>query len=96
MDCPPLPEPAWVDRDMWEKIVLNLLSNAFKFTFEGAIAVTLQLRGERIELVVADTGTGIPEHELPAPAEQPIETACHVCPLFKYEQPRRIFDAAAG
>ena len=35
VDCPPLPEPVFVDREMWEKIVLNLLSNAFKFTFEG-------------------------------------------------------------
>ena len=29
-------EPVFVDREMWEKIVLNLLSNAFKFTFDGA------------------------------------------------------------
>jgi signal transduction histidine kinase len=65
VDCRTLGEPAFVDRDMWEKIVLNLLSNAFKFTFEGSIAVTLDLRGERVELTVADTGTGIPEHELP-------------------------------
>ena len=46
VDCPPLPEPAYVDRDMWEKIVLNLLSNAFKFTLEGRIAVSLRADGD--------------------------------------------------
>ena len=47
VDCPPLPEPIYVDREMWEKIVLNLLSNAFKFTFEGEIRISLRL-GERM------------------------------------------------
>ncbi|MFZ6177300.1 ATP-binding protein [Nannocystis pusilla] len=65
VDCPPLSEPIHVDHDMWEKIVLNLLSNALKFTFEGTIAVALRLRGDLVELTVRDTGTGIPEHELP-------------------------------
>jgi signal transduction histidine kinase len=65
VDCPTLGEPVFVDRDMWEKIVLNLLSNAFKFTFEGSVAVTLGVRGEHVELVVADTGTGVPAQELP-------------------------------
>ncbi|EYF04289.1 ATP-binding protein [Chondromyces apiculatus] len=64
VDCPPLPEPAWVDREMWEKIVLNLLSNAFKFTFEGAIRVRLTGRGDHLELTVSDTGTGIPPEEI--------------------------------
>jgi PAS domain S-box-containing protein len=65
VDCPPLSGPVHVDAEMWEKIVLNLLSNAFKFTFEGAIAVRLRAQGNDIELQVSDTGVGIPPHELP-------------------------------
>jgi len=65
VDCPPLPQPVFVDREMWEKIVLNLLSNAFKFTFEGEIRVSLHAVNGHAELSVADTGVGIPESELP-------------------------------
>jgi signal transduction histidine kinase/CheY-like chemotaxis protein len=65
VECPPLPEPIHVDREMWEKIVLNLLSNAFKFTFDGEIAVSLQQKGDLVELEVRDSGTGIPKDELP-------------------------------
>ena len=63
--CPPLPEPVPIDRDMWEKIVLNLLRNAFKFTHEGGIEVGLRSVGDAVELVVSDTGVGIPPEELP-------------------------------
>lgn len=35
VETPPLSEPACVDRELWEKIVLNLLSNAFEHTFAG-------------------------------------------------------------
>ena len=70
VDCPPLPEPVYVDREMWEKIVLNLLSNAFKFTFEGEIEVSLQYKGERVVFAVRDTGVGVPEHELPSMFER--------------------------
>ncbi len=65
VDCPPLPVPVHVDREMWEKIVLNLLSNALKFTFEGEIVVRLRADGGRAVLTVSDTGTGIPPEELP-------------------------------
>ena len=64
VDCHVVDEPVYVDRDMWEKIVLNLLSNAFKFTFEGEIALRLAQRDRSIELSVRDTGVGIPETEL--------------------------------
>ncbi|ATB40375.1 chemotaxis protein CheY [Cystobacter fuscus] len=63
VECEPLPEPIWVDREMWEKVVLNLISNAFKFTFEGQIAVRLRWCGEHVELSVSDTGTGILSEE---------------------------------
>ncbi len=66
IDCPPLPEPAFVDRDMWEKIVLNLVSNAFKYTFQGEIEVALRATGGSAVLSVRDTGTGIPTAELPS------------------------------
>jgi signal transduction histidine kinase len=65
VDCPPLREPAFVDRQMWEKIVLNLLSNAFKFTLDGGIRVALRAVDGQAVLTVTDTGVGIAEEELP-------------------------------
>jgi signal transduction histidine kinase/CheY-like chemotaxis protein len=65
IDCPSLPREAYIDRDMWEKIVLNLLSNAFKFTFEGEIRVGLRADGQEALLTVSDTGTGVAKSEIP-------------------------------
>ncbi|MEO7497452.1 MAG: ATP-binding protein, partial [Massilia sp.] len=65
VDCAPLPSPVHVDREMWEKIVLNLLSNAFKFTLEGGIAVTLREQRGAVALTVSDTGVGVPAADVP-------------------------------
>ncbi len=65
VDCPSLQEPTYVDKEMWEKIVLNLLSNAFKYTLTGSITMRLRAENEQAILTVQDTGVGIPAAELP-------------------------------
>lgn len=64
VDCESFPEPVYVDPQMWEKIVLNLLSNAFKYTLQGEIAVQLRPHDGHALLEVRDTGAGIAKHEL--------------------------------
>jgi PAS domain S-box-containing protein len=65
VDCPPLHEPVYLDLGMWEKVVLNLLNNALKFTFEGTIRVAVHAEGGQAVVTVADTGVGISEREMP-------------------------------
>jgi signal transduction histidine kinase len=65
VETPPLPGPCWVDREAWQKVVFNLLSNALKHTFKGGIFLTLAPAAEGVELRVRDTGTGIPRELLP-------------------------------
>lgn len=63
IDCEPLPEAIYVDQSAWEKIVLNLLSNAFKHTFNGKIEIQLRWLGSSIALIIKDTGIGIPQDQ---------------------------------
>jgi signal transduction histidine kinase/CheY-like chemotaxis protein len=65
VDVHTLPELVWVDREMWEKVVSNLVSNALKFTWEGTVEVSLRALPKHAELVVRDTGVGIPADQLP-------------------------------
>ena len=58
-------QAVFIDRQMWEKIVFNLLSNAFKYTLKGSITVELKEAKGNFVLKVKDTGVGIPEDELP-------------------------------
>ena len=53
-----------IDAKIVRQIVLNLLSNALKFTGEGGISVTAALRGETIEVTVKDTGVGMSPDDL--------------------------------
>jgi PAS domain S-box-containing protein len=65
VDCPPLSEPVYVDREMWEKVVFNLLSNALKFTLAGTVSVRLGEEAGHAVLRVADTGVGVAAAEIP-------------------------------
>ncbi len=66
VDCPALPLPVYVDAEMWERVVLNLVSNAFKYTLHGGIRVSLRAADDgQAAFSVSDTGVGIPNDELP-------------------------------
>lgn len=56
--------PAWFDADKVEKILTNLLSNAYKYTDRGEIEVTLSTNGNNAVISVKDTGKGMTEQEL--------------------------------
>lgn len=58
--------PVWFDPDLIEKVLVNLLSNAFKFTPEGgAIDISLAEETDKVCIRVKDTGCGIKPENLP-------------------------------
>lgn len=65
IDCEEFPEEIYVDREMWEKIILNLLSNAFKFTFEGSVRLSCHWTGSVALIKIQDTGIGVSAEEVP-------------------------------
>ncbi|MGB8192693.1 MAG: ATP-binding protein, partial [Chitinophagaceae bacterium] len=57
-------DEVYVDVDMWEKIILNLVSNAFKYSKAGRIDIRVTQSGSEVSVAVSDTGAGIPEDQL--------------------------------
>ena len=56
----------WIDPDLLEKVFVNLLSNAFKFTPEGgSVRIELTEEEDRVFIQVIDTGSGIQPGNLP-------------------------------
>jgi PAS domain S-box-containing protein len=66
LEIPERPVIVQLDREMWEKVVMNLLSNAYKFTFFGTIRVAVRaLEDGGVEVGVSDSGIGIAQDEVP-------------------------------
>jgi signal transduction histidine kinase len=61
--CGEIKDEVYIDMDAWEMIVLNLVSNAFKYSKDGHIEVGVEQSGSEIHLTIKDTGVGIPEDQ---------------------------------
>lgn len=62
--CQEINEEVYIDVEMWEKIVLNLVSNAFKYSKQGRIDIEVKKSEGQVHFSVSDTGVGIPEDQL--------------------------------
>jgi signal transduction histidine kinase/ligand-binding sensor domain-containing protein/DNA-binding response OmpR family regulator len=57
--------PVWIDRNNFDKVLMNLLSNAFRFTPDGgAIDLSLTASSRYAEIRISDNGPGIPEEQI--------------------------------
>lgn len=57
--------PVWIDRDNFDKVLMNVLSNAFKFTPAGGrIRITLSHSPHHVRIAIKDSGKGIQEEKL--------------------------------
>ena len=71
--------PVWIDRDNFDKVIVNLLSNAFKFTPAGGeIKISITHDQEHVRLAIKDTGEGIPEDKLDRIFERFYQSPSHV------------------
>ncbi len=59
------PPALLIDRELWMRVFLNVVSNAVKYTEAGSIAISLTYAQGEVVLVVTDTGVGIAEDDLP-------------------------------
>ncbi len=64
-DIPPSLPPLRADRTRLRQILLNLFSNAIKFTQEGSITVSAALEGAFVRFTVEDTGIGMKPEDIP-------------------------------
>lgn len=62
--CDKITDDVYLDVDMWERIVLNLISNAFKYSNKGEIGIDITQSGGMIHVAVSDTGVGIPADQI--------------------------------
>ena len=71
--------PVWIDRDNFDKVIVNLLSNAFKFTPAGGeIRIAITHDEQHVKLAIRDTGEGIPEDKLDRIFERFYQSPSHV------------------
>ncbi|KAL8988526.1 MAG: hypothetical protein Q9169_008538 [Polycauliona sp. 2 TL-2023] len=63
--APDVPQSLFLDETYIQRILMNLLSNALKFTSSGYILFTVEVDGGNLVATVKDTGCGIPESFLP-------------------------------